>query len=324
MTDIWHEVSVTSLRQETDRVKSFTLSSSGSALPTWNAGAHVRVRLPSGLIRQYSLLESKIPNAYDVAVLNEHSGRGGSKEMHGLKLGERLHVSDPVNQFPLVTNGSLHVLIAGGIGITPILSMARELQAKARDWRLIYCARSRNQTALIREVEQLGEPARTQFIFDNGNPAAGLDIRSLFGGLKPGTHVYVCGPRGLIEAISQAANVVGWPAEDVHWEAFAGSASQPERSAARPSDSFKVTLQKSGMTLEVQPAETILEVVRRAGIRVDSVCEQGYCGSCLTTVIDGIPDHRDDDLLSDQERASNDIMAICCSRSRTPKLVLDL
>ncbi len=322
MNEHWIEVVVVGLRQETERVKTFTLTSKEWTLPTWSAGAHIQVRLPSGTVRQYSLMRSRTPNSYDIAVLHEASGRGGSKEMHALTEGARLFISKPANHFSLVEDGASHVLIAGGIGITPIISMARELHQQGRDWRLIYCSRTRDQAALVEEVEQLGD-GNTTFIFDNGDPSQGLDIQSLFNSLEADAHVYVCGPRGLIDAISATGTARGWAQANLHWEVFAPSSQNDDRVRATNS-LFQVELRRSGLLLEVRPSESLLDVVRRAGIHVESACEKGYCGTCLTAVLEGVPDHQDDDLLSDEERASNRIMTICCSRSCTPKLVLDL
>ena len=302
MADKKFDVRIGQITKETDRIASFVLESD-SDLPAWSPGAHVKVHLPSGKIRQYSLVSSPAPRSYRIGVLHEANGRGGSSEMHSLKPGDHLEISEPINQCPLVEVDVPILVIAGGIGITPLIPMANALTLRGGDWRLIYCSRTRDQTAFLAEVSALSEDTgRVLFVHDEGVLENGLNVERLLTETSRDTHVYVCGPRGLISAVTSTAAAQGWPAEQVHWEAFTGS--EVPASVVPPSE-FEIELKKSGITAPVAPDETILSVVRRLGISVESVCEQGYCGTCLTNVLEGVPDHRDDDLLTEEERASN-------------------
>ena len=270
MADRKFETVISLITKETDRIASFLLESDHE-LPTWSPGAHVKVHLPSGKVRQYSLVSSPTARSYRIGVLHEVNGRGGSAEMHGLKEGGRLSISEPVNQFPLV-DGNVPVLaIAGGIGITPLIPMARALKAYERDWRLFYCTRSREQTAFSEEVSSLGDD-RVFPIHDEGVPENGLNIEHLLSETTRDTHIYVCGPGGLIKAVASIAKSQGWPASQIHWEAF--TASEPSQRQTM-SDGFEIELRRSGLRAPVGPSESILSVVRRLGVSVDSVCEQG-------------------------------------------------
>ncbi|MER8417543.1 PDR/VanB family oxidoreductase [Mesorhizobium sp. M1329] len=324
MSETWRKVRVSRITSETERIKAFELAPvDGQPLWSWTPGAHTLVKMPSGTVRQYSLVSDPDDgSSYRLGILRELAGRGGSAEMHDVLCeGAIIEISAPVNNFALDDEQVPHILIAGGIGITPILSMARALEKQGREWRLFYCTRTRADTAFLRDVHAL-EPLSVEFVHDEGDPSRGLNVLDLLRSAPSDSHVYVCGPRGLIDAVINKAKEANFRESRIHWEAFTASGAHPkdERSAG----SFQIELRRSDKTLTVPPDKTILQVLRAEGIHVESVCEEGYCGTCLTTVLEGVPDHRDDNLLTPEERESNTVMTVCCSRAKTAKLVLDL
>ncbi|MBY5969637.1 PDR/VanB family oxidoreductase [Halomonas denitrificans] len=313
-------LTVRRIRQLTPTIKAFELvSPDGQTLPTFTPGAHlkVEVQLADGSRdeRAYSLVNSQDPTShYEIAVQLEPESRGGSAYMHGLQEGVTVGASCPRNDFPLAQDGTHHVLIAGGIGITPILSMAAQLQAQGASYEMHVGARAPGLMAYRAHIENLcGHHAH--LCFDGGDPSKGLQLATLMGPPAPGKHVYVCGPRGLIDAVIATAKANGWEAEQVHFELFASTAQQTGDTG------FQVELTESGMTLEVPPDKTILEVMIAAGLDPLYDCNRGECGVCAVDVIDGTPEHRDY-CLSEEDHESNSSMCICVSRSTTPSLSL--
>lgn len=310
---------VKQIRSETPRVVSLTLiDPSGAAVPQWEPGAHIELVLPSGIIRQYSLCgDDQHKTSYTIAVLHEPAGRGGSREVHNTALvGKELTVAGPRNHFALEPADE-YLLIAGGIGITPILAMARALERTGKYWRAVYCGHHRNM-AFVEELRGIN-PDRVSIIATDqrGRP----DLRSLLGGLTPGTAVYCCGPPSLIADVSACCDQAGRQLT-VRVERFVGDP------AARPVSTggdgpIEVELAISGSTITVPAEQTILDAVRAIRPDVPYSCEEGYCGSCETRVLHGIPDHRDE-VLGAVERASNNAMMICVSRAKSDRLVLDL
>ncbi len=288
-------------------------------LPPFTAGSHLDVHLPNGLLRQYSLCnDPRETHRYVVAVLREPNGRGGSACMHDVvRQGDDVTITVPRNHFPLHENAERHLLIAGGIGITPILAMVRRLAAIGADYTLHYCTRSPEKTAFRAELS--GEPfaGRVRFHHDGGDPAKGLDVRALLAEVEDGTHVYCCGPTGLMHAVTAAS--AHWPMGTVHFEFFAPDPDVTEG----PNEGFEVEIASTGAVYQVPPGKTALEVLRAEGFDLDSSCEEGLCGTCLVDVLEGVPDHRDL-VLDDEEKASNKLMTLCCSRAKTPRLKLDL
>jgi vanillate O-demethylase ferredoxin subunit len=276
-------------------------------------GAHIDVTTPAGPVRQYSLCgDPSDSRRYAIAVKLEAEGRGGSNSMHrGLEEGEPLAFSGPRNLFPLGSEGA-SVLVAGGIGITPIYAMAQALAAAGRPWELHYCARSAGHAAFLAELEAL--PGGRMFTYFGETPL--LDARALLRDVRSATHIYCCGPAPLMQAVKEAA--AHWPAERVHFEYFAAPA------VAWPANqTFEVELARRGTVLPVPRDRTILQVLRAAGVDVHSACEEGVCGTCETRVLAGEPEHRDM-LLTDAEKAAGGTMMVCVSRSRSPRLLLDL
>jgi len=289
-------------------------SADGRPLPPCAAGAHIDVHVPSGVVRQYSLCgDIDTRDRYRIAVKKEADGRGGSISMHDdAEVDSFLAIGAPKNYFPLAQQAGSNLLIAGGIGITPIYAMAQALAREQRDWTLHYCARSAAHAAFLRELEALAP----QRINTHLSEAPVLDVARLLASQPKDVHVYCCGPVGLMSAVKAAT--AGWDEARVHFEWFAA----PVVDHAQD-QSFEVELARSHIVVTVPADRTILDVVRETGIDVASSCEEGVCGTCETKLVAGEADHRDL-LLSAKERAENRSMMICCSRARSKRLVLDL
>jgi vanillate O-demethylase ferredoxin subunit len=290
----------------------------GGALPPFSAGAHIDVHV-DGHVRQYSLCNSPSEtNLYRIGVLRDPQSRGGSIAMHELACGSTLEISTPKNHFPLVEGATHSILLAGGIGITPILCMAEQLIHKGQSFELHYCTRELERAAFRERFAAADLETRTRLYFDTAAPSDRINLPSVLGRPATSTHVYVCGPAGFIEAVLATASKAGWPAANVHREYFGAT---PQ--AAGADGAFQVKLAGSGNVVDVPPGVTVIEALRKCGVEVPVSCEQGVCGTCLTRVLSGEPDHRDL-YLSDEERAANDQFLPCCSRAITPLLVLDL
>lgn len=291
----------------------------GKPLPAFSAGAHVDVVLEDGLIRQYSLCNAASDTSrYVLGVLREPESRGGSRAMHALQEGDVVQVSAPRNHFPLATGVSNSLLLAGGIGVTPILSMAETLAARGDAFELHYCTRSRERTAFMSRLADATFADRVHHHFDDGDDTQRCDIEAVLKAQPPGTHLYTCGPKGFMDAVLASARALGWPESNIHYEYFAGAPVEHEGDVA-----FDVRLERTGKTVRVAADQSVAQALAAAGVDVPVSCEQGVCGTCLTRVIDGTPDHRDM-FLTDAERAANDQFTPCCSRAKGPLLVLDL
>jgi len=304
----------------TPRIKSLQLvAAAGGALPAFTAGAHIDVTLGNGEARSYSLLNDPTEtHRYVIAVLREIDSRGGSTFVHDqLREGDTLASSEPANNFPLNEAGERHILIAGGVGITPLLAMTRRLSALGSDFTLHYCARSRAEAAFIDEIEAALGP-RLVAHFDGGDVARGLDAAALLKERPAAAHVYVCGPPGLIRAVREATR--HWPKGSVHYELFRGSEADI---APRSSDqAFEIMLKRAGKTLTVPADKSILETLAGAGIKIKTLCKEGVCGTCRVGLVAGRADHRDE-VLTDEERERN--IQVCVSRALPGEtLVLDL
>jgi ferredoxin-NADP reductase len=288
----------------------------GRDLPRFTAGAHVDLRF-GDFVRQYSLCNDPAERRrYCVAVLREDASRGGSRYLHDtIRAGDLLEVSMPRNNFQLESEAEQHLLIAGGIGIAPIMSMIAELQRRRADFQLHYCTRSAARTAFGDDLALIAADGRVHFHYDGGDPARGLDIGALLHDPPQGTHLYYCGPAGLMAAAAEATK--GWPAGTVHCEYFTAT---PAASVVEDKP-FRVRLAKRGVEYEIPVGQTIVGVLRRHGITVPTSCELGYCGACVTRYLAGEPDHRDQVL---REYGRGRFVLICCARSKTPVLDLDL
>ncbi len=292
----------------------------GELLPAFTAGAHVDVHLPNGVVRQYSLCNPPHErHRYRIGVLKDPSSRGGSLAMHeGLEQGHTLHISEPRNLFALAGEGARHLLIAGGIGITPLLAMAHELHRQGADFELHYCFRSRQRAAFLDELASAAFAGRVSLHDDSSTVPSTLDARALLQTPEAGRHVYVCGPGGFMDHVLGCAEAAGWPQSQVHREFFAAA---PVDHGA--DQAFEVQLARSGKVFQIPADRSVFEVLDDAGIEIETSCEQGICGSCITRVLQGTPDHRDQ-FMTDAEHAGNDRFTPCCSRAKTPCLVLDL
>jgi ferredoxin-NADP reductase len=296
------------------------MSAKGTALPPFEAGDHIDVHLPGGVIRQYSLANSPgETHRYQICVRRDADSRGGSLALHDtVAAGQLLAISAPKHRFPLDPTASHSLLLAGGVGITPIISMAEHLSLQGHSFEMHYCARSVERMAFHDRIRNSGFAHRVRFYFGNAVPAQVINFQDLIATSSPGTHLYVCGPRRFIDAVCAAAKLNGWPDSRVHKEHFSGDV------VVQPEDGeFDMRLARSGGTLHVSKGQTALAVLSGAGLAIPRSCEQGVCGSCLTTVLEGIPLHRDS-YLTEAERSANDCFTPCCSRARGGTLVLDL
>jgi ferredoxin-NADP reductase len=283
-------------------------------LPDWTPGSHIDLVLPNGEVRQYSLLPPSSAQQWRVAVLREKNGRGGSRYVHDdLQPGDELVARGPRNNFPVVASPR-YVFLAGGIGITPLLSMIEHVDAAGSDWTLVYCGRSRATMALTDVVERYGAGRVT---LHHDDEAGLFDLAAHLAEPVTGTVVYACGPRPFLDAVSGAT--AHWPAGALHVEHF----SSVEQADTEPTRAFEVELRSSGRTVAVPAGVSILEAVREAGVQVLSSCAEGTCGTCETVVLDGEVDHRDS-VLSREEQESSETMMICVSRARCPRLALEL
>lgn len=319
-----HRLIIQSAQDETDRIRRFVLVAApgGPALVGFDAGAHIAVKLGNGITRQYSLSNagSASPSHYEIAVLREDAGRGGSLWIHqNWREGDEVEVSDIANHFPLSERGRHSILIAGGIGVTPMISMAWALHEQGRGFDFHYCARSETDVAFSKQLADAPFAEKIHVILDGGDPSKGLDLTALLAEVPEETHLYFCGPGGFMTAIRSAA--AHWPVGTVHYEFFGGD---PEAELMREDDeSFDVKIASTGQTFSIPADRSILRVLVEKGISVENLCEEGYCGSCLTGVLSGIPDHRDT-VQSEEDKLRNDMMTLCCSRARQWPLVLDL
>jgi len=289
----------------------------GGQLPAAEPGAHIGLHLPNGLNRQYSLVVSDAsPTSYTVGVKKDEASRGASRWIHEhLRVGAVVPLDLPRNNFALdEATGGKSILIAGGIGITPLYCMMHRLAALGQEHELHYSSRTRDQAAFLRELSV--NPAAYLY-FSDEMAGERMPIDRIIAQAPAGTHFYCCGPSSMLEAFEAACAVAGCPAETIHVEYFT------PRYETATEGGFDVELKRSGLKLAVPAGKSILQVLLDAGIDVPHSCDMGICGTCETRVLEGTPDHRDS-LLSDTERAESKTMMICCSGAKSAKLVLDL
>ncbi|WP_233151782.1 PDR/VanB family oxidoreductase [Pelomonas sp. KK5] len=293
----------------------------GAPLPAYEPGSHIDVHLGPSLVRQYSLCgECGDLSTYTIAVKREANSRGGSRAVHeSLSVGTELKISRPRNNFPMAADAEHSLLLAGGIGITPLISMARALQAGGRSFELAAFSRSLDHLAFRADLEtgKLAPSSRIHHGLSRDDTEAAL--RAHLSARRENAHIYLCGPAPFMATGQALARALGWPEEAIHIEHFA-PASAPATGA---DEWFEVRLSRTGVVIPVAPAQTIVDAMRARGMDVETSCEQGVCGTCITSVLSGEPDHRDC-FLTAREHAKGDCMAICVSRSRSPLLVLDL
>lgn len=282
----------------------------GAPLPAWEPGSHLDVLLPDGSARQYSLCGPA--DRWMISVLNVPDGHGGSAWIHAhAREGTALRVRGPRNHFALV-DAPRYVFVAGGIGITPIIAMVREAERRGADWRLVYGGRTRSSMAFVDELESLGD--RVHLVPQDVEGL--IDVAEALGTPRPGTAVYCCGPEPLLQAVEHVCR--SWPPGTLHTERFSAVAADGDND-----DTFEVVAKRSGLSAMVPPGRSVLDVLAENGIEVPTSCGEGVCGTCETAVLEGDVDHRDA-LLTDEERAANTTMMVCCSRACSARLVLDV
>lgn len=289
---------------------------SGATLPEFSPGAHIDLHLANGLVRSYSLCGApEARDRYTVGVLQDRNSRGGSRFVHEqLRVGSTLTVAAPRNHFALNEDAAHTVLVAGGIGVTPIVCMARRLAELGRAFTLLYCARSREEAAFVDTLSAYGDAVRFHFDDEQGAPP---DLQAMLAGQDAGTHFYCCGPGPMLNAFEAACAAHGYA--NVHIERFAAD---PATEAVQEGV-YSVTLQRTGANVRVPSGKSLLDALLEAGVAMEYSCREGVCGSCETAVLDGCPDHRDS-VLSNSERAANNTMMVCVSGCKGQRLVLDL
>jgi ferredoxin-NADP reductase len=287
----------------------------GGPLPDYAPGAHVDLHLPNGLLRNYSLIVPKPePGTYTFGIKRDRASRGGSRYIHEeLKVGRTLKISPPRNNFPLVEDAAATVMLAGGIGITPIWCMVQRLEELRAPWRLHYANRTRAETAFL---EPLAALAGARLHFDDETGGKFLDVGRIVAEAPKEAHLYCCGPAPMMQAFEAAT--ADWPRAQVHVEYFVAKAEPAVRKGG-----FTVELARSGQEFFIPEGESILEVLLDHGLDVDYSCELGICGACEQRVISGIPEHHDS-ILTEEEQAENQRVMICCAGCRSERLVLDM
>jgi vanillate O-demethylase ferredoxin subunit len=313
-------VIVTKKTKEAEDIFGFELSrADGSPLPPFSAGAHIDVYIRDGLVRQYSLCNDPTEqHRYLIGVLRDPHSRGGSIAMHdGIAEGNVIRISEPRNHFPL-TQARHSLLFAGGIGVTPILCMAERLAHIGGSFEMHYCTRSIKRTAFYERIMKSPLANHVHFHFDAGPPGQMMNLPALVARPDPDMHLYVCGPVGFIEFVTNTAKSQGWASEQIHYEYFSATPQDNYDSQA-----FEVQIASTGKSYMIPPDQRVTTVLASHGIEIPISCEQGVCGTCITRVLSGIPDHRDM-YFTDAEHAKNDQFTPCCSRAKTNTLVLDL
>lgn len=308
---------VQAMRFEARNVVSVELRDpNGAQLPEFAPGAHIDLHLANGLVRSYSLCGApEQRDRYTVGVLQDRNSRGGSRHVHEqLRVGATLTVAVPRNHFALDEDAAHTVLVAGGIGVTPIVCMARRLAERGKPFTLLYCARSREEAGFVEQLSAYGDAVRFHFDDEAGVPP---DMKAMLAGQDATTHFYCCGPGPMLNAFEAACEAHGYP--NVHIERFAAD---PATQTVQEGE-YSVMLQRTGKQVSVPPGKSLLDALLESGVQVEYSCREGVCGSCETAVIEGCPEHRDS-VLSNSERASNKTMMVCVSGCKGQRLVLDL
>lgn len=308
-------IAVQQINQESEGVISLLLTGVDSnELPAWTPGAHIGLKLDGGIERQYSLCGKTADRSHwQVAVLREPESRGGSAWIHSqLRVGDQLKATPPSNQFPLV-EAPFYLFIGGGIGITPLIPMIEAVEKQGKPWRLVYGGRKLDSMAFVKQLAAYGDKVE----FRPEDQFGLLDLASLVSGLPSGGVIYSCGPERLLAALENECKDL--PEGTLHIERFRARPGALDG----PQGSFEVVLSKTGKSCQVAADESIIDALDRIGYHVPRSCGEGTCGTCITSVVEGTPDHRDSFLMG-KRRASNKFVCVCCSRSLSPRLVLDL
>lgn len=313
------QMRIIAMRYEAENTLSLELSAPGyTPLPSVEPGAHIDLYLPDDIVRSYSLITPRCtPSSYVVAILLDKNSRGGSRFIHQqLRTGNMLEISSPRNHFRLEETAGNTVLIAGGIGITPIFSMYARLLELGRPVSLLYCVRSRQQAALVQDITRLQSPIEWHIDEEAGAPP---DLHAYLARFEPTTHFYCCGPSPMLDRFEAVCETLGYP--HIHIERF--TPSLPIQSSEIPENGYLLELARSQQTIRVEAGQSLADALQTHGIKVDFSCREGICGACETRVLEGTVIHRDS-VLSKTERAANKTMMVCVSRCAGDKLVLDL
>lgn len=316
----WMTLVVAKKNPEAEGIVSFELVDPNERqLPDFTAGSHLDVEVMPGVVRQYSLCNSPRDKfRYLIAVLHEPRSRGGSAALiSGFNIGSQIKVSQPRNLFRLNACAARSILIAGGIGITPILSMAQHLSDASAEFELHYCARNRSRMAFYDSICNSSFFSKAHFHFD-GRELTRFDLQRSLRARGEGDHLYVCGPVGLVEEVFATAEGLGWAKTQLHRELFVTSASPREDC----DQEFEVQIARTGNRYLVPSGRTVMEVLEANGVHIRKSCEQGICGACLTRVLEGVPDHRDN-FMTEAEHEANEHFTPCCSRAKSAVLVID-
>jgi ferredoxin-NADP reductase len=304
--------------QTPDIISLDLVAADGRPLPPFEAGAHIDLHIAPGLIRQYSLCgDPAVPHHYRLGILLDPASRGGSRTIHrDFQPGTKIHASLPRNHFPLAADATFSLLVGGGIGITPLIAMAHQLAADGAPFALHYCTRSRESSAFIDELRGSAFWSQVCVHYDDGPEQDRFSPEHDLPTPSSGTHIYVCGPTGFMDWVIAGARARHYPDAAIHREYFAADVD----ASGGP---FEVVLATSGLTVAVNEGQSIVGALASAGVHVPVSCEEGVCGTCLTQVLEGVPDHRDV-YLTDEEKKANDQILLCCSRAKTSRLVIDL
>ncbi|GAM30574.1 vanillate O-demethylase oxidoreductase [Acinetobacter calcoaceticus] len=301
------------------RVKSFLLKPiEDIQLPAYTAGAHIDVYVSPDITRQYSLIKMPgLENQYMIGVLKDQNSRGGSEKIHAdFIVGTEIKISEPRNLFALEEQAEHYILFAGGIGITPILSMALELHQQQKSFELHYCVRTLEHAAFKSQL--LDSPiSKYCYVHMDDQPLTKMDLTTILGTSNPQQHIYVCGPSGFIDYIHQTALENKWSEQQFHKENFSNTVDHTN------DQSFELILADSNRILMIPADKSVLDILLENGLDVDCSCEQGICGTCVLEVIDGEVEHHDQ-FLTDEEKSSNKLFTPCCSRAKSKQLVIRL
>jgi vanillate O-demethylase ferredoxin subunit len=304
---------------ETPSIVAFNLvSADGASLPAFSAGAHIDVKLGEGLIRQYSLCNHPAESGtYQIAVLLCEDGRGGSHAMHQVQPNDVIEISRPRNHFPLAHEAKRSLLLGAGIGVTPLVSMAERLHATGADFDFHYCVKDAGHAAFFHRLSTGALSDRMRWHF-SGAEHRRIDVDALLREADPETHLYVCGPAGFNQAVLEKARERRWDASRLHYEYFAA-----DPAAMESGDCFEVQIASTGKIFQIAADRSVTDVLIASGVQIATSCEQGVCGSCITRILEGVPDHRDL-FLTPEEQAANDQFTPCCSRAKSKRIILDL
>lgn len=309
------ELRIRTIRWEAEGINSYILEPvGGGQLPAFEPGAHIDVQLKPGLARSYSLVnDPAIRGHYEIAVHHAIDSRGGSRHIHQeWRVGQIVEISEPKNNFPMVEDAPHTVLIAGGIGVTPMLPMIARLEKLGRNWELHYVAASPDRAAYVDRVEGFDN---VEIVYDGIVGGQRMDLRKICEAAPADAHIYCCGPTGMLDAF--VATNAGRPEGHVHIEYFSAETELATEGG------YTLELAKSGKTIAVEEGETMLDALLSAGVNVGFACSEGVCGTCQVKVLSGIPDHRDH-FLTEGEKAANTSIMVCCSGSKSATLTLDI